>query len=121
MLRFEHQNQEAELAQCPEPLQLLVYRFADWSARKGLEDPIITCVGRTLEENKAVGGHPNSCHLWNPKPRAVDFRNHHYPTWQLELVEAWWRDVAKPPRFDVVTKAHGTAPHLHVEQNHGQE
>ncbi len=116
LLRFEHPRLEAELATCPEGLRLVPYEFAEWCERKNIEGPILTCILRTPEENKAVGGHPRSFHL---TARAIDFRTRHYSTWELELVEAWFRNRCKPPRFDVVTQPHGTGPHIHVEQNFG--
>lgn len=75
----------------------------------------ITCLMRTEEENKKVGGRPFSSHLtgraadirtWNMKPELKDaIQRYLWKTWGKEFLH-------------VVVSEHGTAPHIHVNINY---
>lgn len=113
MIRFLHPNLEAEFARCPEPLRLVVYELAEWCEHANIISPVVTCVERNANQNKAAGGVPNSLHLRQPS-RAVDLRSLHYASWELDRVKAYLVVRCPAPRFELITTPHGTAPHLHI-------
>lgn len=67
----------------------------------------VTGGGRTHERNSAVGGHPNSWHLWDRGALAVD----------LAFDNDWERDLAHDRLVELGYQVIGPYPsdHLHVE------
>lgn len=109
--RYEYQELAEQLARAPTELRLVLTEFEAWCALQNFPAPVVTCVHRTPEQNKAAGGVPNSLHL---DSRAMDLRNRHYTPEQRMECEQWLR--ARCPRwaFEMVLKPHGTGPHWHI-------
>ena len=68
----------------------------------------VTSTTRTPEENKAVGGVANSQHLHGT---AIDLSVKGKTREQVEAIAADYRAAG----FKVITRTHGTGPHVHVE------
>ncbi|UNY50211.1 hypothetical protein [Stenotrophomonas phage vB_SmeS_BUCT700] len=73
-----------------------------------------TSVTRTAEENKAVGGVANSQHL-DSIGTARDFRTKDKTPEQIKE----FADALRSEGFHVITKDHGTGPHIHVQLARG--
>lgn len=106
-------------------VRLLLLDFVSGSERFGLPVPLLTCLGRTAEENAAVGGVPTSLHLWEVvaarqrQSRAADLSLRPYEGTQVGLAETWLRgEIAKrggKRRWEWLRHAvPGGAPHFHV-------
>lgn len=123
-MKFKHEYLAAQFASELEPdLQRLLLDFEDASKRFELPEPLLTCFGRTVEENKAVNGVPNSLHLWElmnggkRRARAADVSIRPYDAEQLKVVATWFRgEVAKRgrPRWEFLLHDVGSGMHLHV-------
>ncbi len=85
--------------------------FCNWCDAEGLPIPVITRIYSTEEENAALGGVPNSDHLW---AMAIDFRNRNWSAEQRARGEGWFRDNCDLGKYQLVLKDHGTAPHWHI-------
>ena len=89
--------------------------WLEWKFNKGI---VITQIGRTLEENKAIGGFEFSAHIIREDEyvRAVDFRSRIYTEEEKiaivnHLEKTWNRHVKF---IHIVATTHGTGPHIHV-------
>ena len=76
-------------------------------------DIILTCVGRTPEENAKDGGVPNSAHLTF---RAVDIRAKDWKPEEREFALAWIRHRWAQVGYALIHNA-GGGIHLHVNIN----
>jgi hypothetical protein len=89
----------------------VVLELAAWSRKRGLPDPVVTCVVRDPSSNAAVGGVPNSWHLAGC---AVDLRDKHYSPDERADVVSWLERRCTIGPFELVTHTHGNATHLHL-------
>lgn len=98
-------------------------RFVAYSISAGLPYPVVTCCGRTPEENGGTpGAVKNSDHLLDPANgdtsfEAIDFRIRHYNPDELHRVVLYWKTRAAVTNGEVYlvnNLNHGTAPHLHI-------
>lgn len=101
------------------PLQMmeLIDAFGHWSGGQKLPVPVITCIKRTPEENFAIyKANRPSLHIeFENHVNAVDLRTRHYNAVQLDDVIAWFKKTcADATKWELITKLHGTGPHLHV-------
>jgi uncharacterized protein YcbK (DUF882 family) len=95
-------------------LQAVLFELATWMARTLSKGLIVTCLLRTVEENKAVNGKPFSSHL---DGRASDIRTYLLAKPEIDKVighlnAVWGIDFLH-------TKFHdsGTGFHLHININ----
>lgn len=51
---------------------------------------------------------------WHLVDCGVDIRTHHYSRDQLHRVEAWILTKCRSAGWEVITKQHGTGPHIHI-------
>ena len=119
LLKFKHGKDEPDLVLVPKELREAMFDFAVWSARNGMPTPIITCIGRTEVENKAVGGAKNSLHLMteaDPAGRACDLRDSNYSDGELARAVKWWqqRIMTSEVQWEFMSGRHGTGPHFHL-------
>lgn len=96
-----------------------IHTFDAIAALLSTQATVITCIERSVEANKQVGGHPKSFHVARPGEnvvRAADLRNEHYsePV-RTALAAALKALAAEEKHLDVVVNTHGTAPHFHLE------
>jgi len=123
-VKFKRPELEEELrTACAPELRRLLEDFDRWSPRVHLPEPMLTCLGRTPAQNRAVGGVPTSLHLWSgagevQETRAADLSTWRYLPEQLELVLTWFRgEVAKrggAKRWELLHHNVQTGQHLHV-------
>ncbi len=125
-MNFKRTSLEAQfLLQTEAELRRFLLDFVDASKRFGLPVPLLTCLGRTVEENEAAGGVPTSLHLWeldanrNPVSRAGDVSLRPYRGSQVGLAETWLRgEIAMRgglKRWEFLKHAvPGGAPHFHI-------
>lgn len=91
-----------------------ILSLADWlSWTYQKRTLVITCLHRTPEENKAVGGVPHSLHT---RDRAADIRNWPYMSDNariLKAIKTWWVDniTLYDERLQIVIEK----DHIHVE------
>lgn len=81
----------------------------------GVEEPVITCILRAEEENKAVGGIATSPHLiWD----AADLRSKIYAQDEIDEivkeVNSWGYSYRGKPTI-IYHRVVGGVPHLHVQ------
>lgn len=94
--------------------------FVRWSNSHGMARPVVTCLGRTRDENFKVGGVVDSLHIYddNGTFHAVDYSIRNYGVEELKEILAYW-DVRQSKTNGRVSYVHnlnhGTAPHLHVQ------
>jgi hypothetical protein len=113
-IRFKTPRVEKESKALIAGLWSVLVDFDVWGETQGLPDPMVTCIHRTESENKAAGGVASSLHLAENPYRAMDLRSTHYDVPQLMKVDAWFRGRCLRALFEVITKPHGTGPHIHV-------
>ena len=80
----------------------------------------ITCIGRTKEEDKALGA--SGVHSTGEPWRAIDVRIRTLPDYQNAADEmadvlnsTWEYDPVRPGKSVAVSKLHGTGPHIHLQ------
>lgn len=101
-------------------LALALWQFLKWGI------PLtITCIVRTLQENKDVGGQDNSAHILRPGQlwaRAVDLRNHDLTEQQQaerrEFVLSHWNFGQMPAMFHMIDHDSGHGQHTHLNLNY---
>ena len=102
-------------------LRAMLLEQAHWQFNTFASPLIITCIGRTPEENAGVGGVEHSAHLILPghMVRAADVRSWNIPItkmglWLSRLLR--WND--KLPGFvHAIYHSARTGPHFHVNIN----
>lgn len=148
-MKFKHPLLALQFDVATEPeLRDFALELKAESRRRMWPELVVTCTGRTPEENKKENGVANSLHLWEPdviptKPkftRALDFSHRPYPTDDLvSEVERWIRqelsrrgfihrkkpDAEKHERADgrweFLNHDVGSGPHFHVGIRRPQE
>ena len=127
-MKWKWPHLEAEFHSRVEPeLRAFALDFDDVCRRWGMPEPEITCLGRTPEENLAVGGAAKSLHLWEvphedarklKRTRAEDFSVRQYGEAHLDMVHMWFRhEVARrggKVKWELIAEPHGTGPHIHL-------
>ena len=93
-------------------LQAVLFEESLWLKRTFGKDAIVTCLMRTIDENKAVNGRPFSSHL---DGRAADRRTFHLSQpeidkWILHLNQVWGE-------LFLHTKYHDSGSGLHLHSN----
>lgn len=113
----------------------LALRFAQFSKDNGLPTPVLTALSREpgfYEKN----GLTRKLFSWHYRIHDPAFKNEDGTTrwftcgmdWrniggatplyradQLQTVNEWWKDHCKPSaQWELITKTHGTGPHIHV-------
>jgi len=86
----------------------LLALHSDWT-------PLLTCIYRTFEEDREIGGSALHCY-W----RAVDVRTRDVDEATVAhctdaLNERWVYDPERPRLVVALSKPHGTGPHLHLQ------
>lgn len=119
MIQFASARIEEEWDNLHPELRQIMDDFGHWSAANRLPIPVITCIKRTQEENHNIYGVQRfSWHLADIKTgrvNAVDVRTKHYTTDQRAKVFAWFHEKCPDvKRFELITKVHGTGPHVHL-------
>lgn len=118
LLLFKHSGLEAELREKTHPeLRQLLLDLGGACARFGLHEPVLTCLGRTPEENAAVNGLLGSFHLFDC---AADLRKW---VWdeetQLPQVLTWLRGAMArrggKKRWGLKVHDAGSGDHIHVQ------
>lgn len=97
-------------------LRAVLLELADFLRRQHDIRLVVTCLWRSEEENRMVGGAPKSSHLtW----RAADVRTYDWPAPVKQiavqhLTKLWPRDM-------LFVKVHdsGTGEHMHLNINYG--
>ena len=104
-------------------LRSIIMEQARWQWVKFNRALVITCVGRTVEENEAVGGRYNSAHLIRsdaPYVRAADVRSRNLDP---EMQVKWAKRVSGVWRIrgllHVVHHNSGSGDHFHMNINRG--
>jgi hypothetical protein len=100
-------------------LTVAAWQYAKWSV------PItVTCIVRDSEENKRVGGLPQSAHVLTPGQiwaRAVDIRNNDLTIDQRrerrDFILTHWNWKVLPPMIHVVDHNSGAGDHTHINLN----
>lgn len=131
-MKYKRDGLESQFLLRTEPeLRQLLQDFDDISKRWGLPEPILTCLGRTPAENKAVGGVAHSLHLWEADPflpakppisRAADLSAWAYSPEQLAQALMWLRgEIARRGgrrAWELIHHDAGTGEHVHVAREH---
>ncbi len=114
MVRFKH-NLESQWLDVWEPLRIEFLRFCRQCVTDlGTPPLVVTCLGRTQNENRAVGGKANSLHLVLPC-RAIDIRRRGFDQYAGQMRVIWqsrgpgWDFVIEGPPFN------NKSPHFHLE------
>lgn len=110
-IKYKVPKLETEFKRLPEAVQRVVKELSLFVQEIGAGDVVITCVGRTPEENASVGGAENSLHL---DYRACDIRNTEYKEKQNDQINSWLRQRCPKRAYELITKNHGTGPHIHL-------
>lgn len=111
MIKFAEPKLEREFRQLPEALRLVVRELDELCSENKWPAVTVTCVLRDPDKNAAVGGVERSLHL---DGRAVDLRSREYNEKQLGSIDAWLRSRCPRKTYEVITKPHGTGPHIHL-------
>ena len=113
MVTCKSQRIEEELDILPAALRDLLEDFGHWSAANRLPVPVVTCIVRTPKENRDIYGYDrDSLHLAG---RALDLRTRHYTKQQLDDAIRYFETKCKDRKvWELVTKLHGSGPHIHV-------
>lgn len=85
--------------------------FESESLKRGWPEPTIVDIKRTPEQNAAAGGSPTSWHLL---ACAIDFSVRDYTPEQHAEVIAWFERRCEGSEWELITKPHGSGPHVHV-------
>lgn len=88
--------------------RLVVQALDRWSEENELPTVIVTGVSRV------PSFYPDDRWSWHLVDCAVDLRNRHYSRDQLQRVEAWLRAKCASSEWELITKDHGTGPHIHL-------
>lgn len=91
--------------------------WANWLNLRGYT-PTITCIFRTMKEEKAAGAKTTLHHNW----RAVDFRTKDIPESMVAKAcaavnLAYTYDPARPHLTVAYSAPHGTGPHCHIQSH----
>jgi len=102
-------------------LRWMLVNIAARARRELGVETITTCIGRTVEENRAVGGIEQSAHLYRPGYylRAVDLRTRHMSDDAIrEYLNYFkpWQAIAG--LLHVKYHNSGSGNHIHVNVNH---
>jgi len=94
-------------------LRAVLFELDDFIERIHGKELVITCLNRTPEENRKVGGIPHSAHL---SRRAADIRSWIFSEKELDImiqrVKDTWGDIVY-----IVYHEGGTGPHIHININ----
>lgn len=107
---YKHDYMVDQFVKTDPKLQAILFEADHWMRCKYNLPITVTCLIRSVEENKQVGGSPVSAHL---SGRAADLRSRNYSKEQtLKLVEhisyVWGEMVY------CIHHSHGTGPHIHL-------
>jgi len=131
LLHFARKEMEEEFfINLIAPTRQLILNLALFSKESGLPKPVVTGLSRTREwyEQRHLPPLPFSWHYRVPDPAftnpetkevrwftcAADLRIIHYKDDQLGTVTEWLKLRCPDSRWEVITKLHGTGPHIHV-------
>jgi hypothetical protein len=121
VVKFKHTELAEQFNKRLDPrLTAIIADQAVWCLNELKKELIITCVNRTLETNKAVGGKPLSAHLFG---RAVDIRSRIYNEEDVKkfvhrLLKVWGgNDKERELMLCVVHHDSGAGEHIHVSIN----
>ena len=119
MFTFASSEIEAQWDSLHPVLRAIVDDFGHWSSTERLPIPVITCLGRSVEENRKIYGKDKfSWHIPDLKTgviRAMDLRTKHYTSEQVAKVFGWFHERCPDVhQFELITKVHGTGPHIHL-------
>lgn len=89
----------------------VVLELDTWSQRAKIPEPYVVDVTRSPAENAAAGGSATSWHLL---ACAVDLRVTHYSEPEHAAVVAWLVGRCFGSTWELITKVHGTGPHVHL-------
>ena len=95
-------------------LQAILFELAVWMARTLSKGLIVTCLLRTVEENKAVNGLPNSSHL---DGRAADIRTYLLSKPEIDKLIAHLNAVWGIEFLHTKYHDSGSGLHLHTNIN----
>ncbi len=115
-IKYADGKLEREFKMLPEAIQRVVKELAEFVRDQAAEDALdkdvtVTCVLRDPAQNTKVGGVATSLHL---DCRAVDLRSKNYGTKQMDQISAWLSRRCPRKAYEVITKPHGTGPHIHI-------
>jgi hypothetical protein len=117
LLDFKHRVLESQMLLAHPDLRALLSDLGAESVKRGWPRPIVTCLWRSVRENKRLGGVPNSRHLTHC---AGDLSLWIYTPEVLMKVLAWLNVEmeARGGRKGWGLKVHdaGTGNHIHVER-----
>lgn len=83
----------------------------DWSRENRIPEPVLTCISRTVAQNKLAGGVANSWHLFDT---AADIRLFHYSPAARASVLAFLRRQCPREEFELLVHDAGSGEHLHL-------
>lgn len=110
-MKFKDEKSETEFQRVHPATRAAAVLFDDWSRSGGFPEALITDV--MDEEHDGVDRNASSWHRAS-RLTAVDFRTHHYTKEQLLAVGRWFELRFSRPMWELITKDHGTAPHIHL-------
>lgn len=110
-----HDRLELEFFHRIDPrLRGILWVLDDWSVRTTGKNIIITCLNRTEEENKAVGGYKWTAHYVG---RAGDLRAHLFSDIEIERLIAYAKEVWGEDFIYIVCHGEGPNRHIHININ----
>ena len=95
-------------------LRGVLWELDDWSVRTTGKNITITCLNRTVEQNKKDGGKERSAHLYS---RAADIRSYLLSALEIEKVVAHLNEVWGTEYLHVVYHDSGRGDHIHININ----
>lgn len=101
--------------------EVLLDVLALWPDQDANRTAEVTCIRRTVEEDKVVGG--SGIHVVGPPFRAIDLRNKDWGPDHQGISDAiaervnktWVYDPGRPSLRVCITAQHGTGPHVHLQ------
>lgn len=97
-------------------LRCLAFGIADFLWRMENKEMVITCICRTEDENKRLGGHPMSKHTMRPS-RAMDIRSWNMDEGLLNALLLWLKRNFWP-QFTYKAERRGRrGEHIHIQRN----
>ena len=119
MFSFKSKAVEDQFDNLHPELKTILEELGHWSASAKIPMPVVTCLVRTPEENRAIynGVDRFSWHLAKPDGTicAMDLRVVHYTDDSRAKVLKWILErCPDAKKWEVIYKPHGTGPHYHI-------
>jgi hypothetical protein len=111
-VKFARPELEAEFRDELHPdVRLAIEELDEWCLENAIPQVVVVGLSREPAKNAAVGGSPNSWHLFGC---AADLRNNHLRPEQRKAVFRWLQERCPRPGWECLDHDVGNGQHFHI-------